>query len=104
MRLIIYTVLPGKYTGCPNYSGGPGTACKIFQGSPELLSKLFSLFFPFSPCHSHCHLQNSLQITRNYIDNLTGYPGTAGAVVPANFRGTRTSFGLLLRGSPKFCY
>ena len=31
----------GKYTGCPNYSGGPGTACKIFQGSPELLSKLF---------------------------------------------------------------
>jgi len=31
----------GKYTGCPNYSGGPGTACKIFQGSLELLSKLF---------------------------------------------------------------
>ena len=31
----------GKYTGCPNYSGGPVTACKNFQGSPELLSKLF---------------------------------------------------------------
>ena len=34
---------PGKYTGCPNYSGGPGTDFKIFQGSPELLSKLFRM-------------------------------------------------------------
>jgi len=88
------------------------TRCK--QSSPALVGRPgqegeplawdSSLFFPFSQCHSHCHFQNSLQITRNYIYNFTGYPGIAGAVVPANFRGTRTSFGLSLRGSPKFCY
>jgi len=45
-----------------------------------------SLFFPFSQCHSHCHFQNSLQITRSYIYKFTGYPGIARAVAPANFR------------------
>jgi len=60
-----------------------------------------SLFFPFSLCHSHCHFQNSLQINRNYIDNFTGYPGITEAVVPANFRDTRTSFGLPPLGEPK---
>ena len=37
----------GKYTGCPNYSGGPGTAFKILQCSPELLSKLFRVLKVF---------------------------------------------------------
>jgi hypothetical protein len=47
------------------------------------------------------------KFTANYPElrlNFTGYPGIAGAVAPANFRGTRTSFGLPLRGSPTFCY
>ena len=83
------------------WSGG-GASCLEWLPLP-LLADL-SLFFPFSQCHSHCHFQNSLQITRNYIYNFTGYPGIAGAVVPANFRGTRTSFGLPLRGSPKFFF
>jgi hypothetical protein len=39
--VIILCAIPGKYTGCPNHSGEPGTVCKNFQGSPELLSKLF---------------------------------------------------------------
>ena len=40
-------LLAGKYTGCPNYLGGPGTACRIFQGSLELLSKLFRVLYNF---------------------------------------------------------
>ena len=83
------------------WSGGRAS-CLGWLSLP-LLADL-SLFFPFSQCHSHCHFRNSLQITRNYIYNYTGYLGIAGAVVPANFRGTRTSFELPLRGSPKFCY
>jgi len=77
------------------WSGG-GASC--WDSSP-LLDDL-SLFFPFP----QCHFQNSLQITRNYIYNFTGFPGIAGAVVPVIFRGTRTSFGLPLRGSPKIYY
>ena len=77
------------------WSGG-GAPC--WDSSP-LLDDL-SLFFPFP----QCHFQNSLQITRNYIYNFTGYPGIAGAVVPVIFRGTRTSFGLPLRGSPNIYY
>ena len=75
---------------------GGGASC--WDSSP-LLDDL-SLFFPFP----QCHFQNSLQITRNYIYNFTGYPGIAGAVVPVIFRGTRTSFGLPLRGSPNIYY
>jgi hypothetical protein len=31
----------------PKLFRGPGTACKIFQGSPELLSKLFRVLLNF---------------------------------------------------------
>ena len=44
---------------------GRGASCLGWLSLP-LLADL-SLFFPFSQCHSHCHFQNSLQITRNYI-------------------------------------
>ena len=57
-----------------------------------ILTVSFSLSFPKSTANYP------------YIYNFTRYPGIAGAVVPANFRGTRTSFGLPLRGSPNFCY
>jgi len=83
------------------WSGGVAS-CWDGSLSPFLLADL-SLFFPFSQCH-YCLFQNSLQITRNYIQNFTGHPRIAMAVAPANFRGTRTSFGLPLRGSPEFCY
>jgi len=57
-----------------------------------------------SSSHSHSVISKIHWITRNYIYKFTGYPGIAGAVVPVIFRGTRTSFGLLLRGSPKIYY
>ena len=79
------------------WSGG-GAFCWDGSLSPFLLADL-SLFFPFSQCHS-LSFPKFTAITRNYIYIFTGYPRIAGAVVPANIRGTRTSFGLPLRGSP----
>jgi hypothetical protein len=78
-----------------------GASC--WDGSLSLSCWLTFPLLPILTVSISLSFQNSLQITRNYIYYFTGYPGIAGIVVPADIRGTRTSFGLPLRGSPKIC-
>jgi len=54
-HMLAYTVQicvnrPGKYTGCPNYSGFPGTAFKIIQGVKNFLGRGLS---PPAPSPKH---------------------------------------------------
>jgi hypothetical protein len=57
--------LKPKHSLCREACSERGASCWDGSLSPFLLADL-SLFFPFSQCH-YCRLQNSLQITRNYI-------------------------------------